>query len=661
MSVQFRLSDEFIEQYKNRAPPFGPLGKITYKTKYARPIYEEDRLEEWWETIRRVVEGCYTIQRRHCENLKLNWNFHKAARSGEEMYDRMFNMKFLPAGRGLKMMGTDFMWERTPLCLISCTFISTNELSTDFAEPFCFIMDVSMLGCGSAIDTRGAGQVKIREPRITEDVFVVEDSREGWIEFIRTVLNAYVSKGAIPINVDYSKVRPYGSPIKGLGGTASGSLPLKQLYVDIQNILNPAVGNQISSTNIVDLANAVAKCVVSGNLRRSAQACLGREDDQAFLELKDPDKNTKRLDAWGWNSNNSVIARIGMDYKETGSRAARNGEPGFFWIANARSYGRMADPENHNDAHILGSNACQELPLPSYGTCNLVETFPALHEDYEDYERSLKYAYLYAKTVTLLPTHNPRVNAVILNDRRIGISQSGIVQSIQKIGMREHLMWCDKGYKYLRKTDKTYSQWFCVQESIKVSTCKPAGTTSLLNGSTPGVHYPFNKYYYRTMRFDKGSSIVNKLKECGYRVEDDVIDENSAVAYFPIKETNFSRARKDVPMWEQLELTAQLQHWWSDNSVSVTVTFNPEEAQHIPRALELYETRLKSVSFLPLQDHKYKQAPYIEITKKEYKEAIANLKPFDFNDLEIEKYYKHEYCNSEHCETTPTRAVEEKE
>jgi len=647
--MDFRLTDSFVEEYKKIEPDWGPLGKITYLTKYSRTT-EEDRLEDWWETLRRVVEGCYTIQGRHCEHLKLPWHYRKAQTSAQQMYSRMFSMKFLPAGRGLKMMGTDFMWNRSSMCLINCTYISSSELSTDFAEPFCFIADVSMMGCGSSIDTRGAGQVKIRQPRYGDYVFTVEDTREGWIELIRTILNSYVGKGSIPKEVDYSKIRPYGAPIKGLGGQASGPDPLRQLVQDIQDILNPSVDEYISSTNIVDLANSIARCIVSGNLRRSAQIVLGSIDDKDFLELKDPDKHKDKLSKLRWVANDTVMPKIGSDYTEVAQRTAKTGEPGFYWVENAQHYGRMKDGYGNKDPNVLGINACGELPLESYGICNLVEVFPARHENYEDFERSLKYAYLYAKSVTLLPTHNPRTNAVILRSRRIGISQSGIAQAIAKLGLRTYLNWCDKGYKYLKDIDALYSDWLCVQKSIKITTVKPSGTVSLLPQATPGIHYPFSKHYLRAMRFDKKSPIVKALKKAGHVVEDDVVDASSSVVYFPVEEKDFARARKDLSIWEQAELVAQMQYWWSDNAVSATLTFSPEEAKDIPRILSLYETRLKSISFLPLRDHQYKQAPYQEISEAEYKKAIKKIKPFDFNDIGIEKYSKHAYCNSDRCE-----------
>ena len=103
-------------------------------------------------------------------------------------------------------------------------------------------------------------------------------------------------------------------------------------------------------------------------------------------------------------------------------------------------------------------------------------------------------------------------------------------------------------------------------------------------------------------------------------------------------------------MWEQLEGAAQLQSFWADNAVSITVTFKPEEAKDIPRALELYETRLKSVSFLPLADHKYVQAPYITITKDQYEEMVKDIKTLDLSSYRNESLNAaKEYCYGDKC------------
>lgn len=656
---QFKLSESFIDQFRGRQPKWGPLGYVTFKRTYARVARGDNgRTEEYWETCRRVVEGCYTIQLNHCRNLKLPWNPQKAQRSAQEMYRLMWDFKFLPPGRGLWMMGTDYIYERGSAALNNCAFVSTEEIDFSFSEPFCFLMDMSMLGVGVAFDTKGAGKVLVQEPKRGEYTYVVEDSKEGWVDLARCVLDSYVGKTKRPAHIDYSKIRPVGSPIRTFGGVAPGPGPLIECIQNIDKVLKSRVGERISSTDITDLMNVIGKCVVSGGVRRTAELALGDPDDEQYLKLKDPELNREKLMAWRWASNNSIEATAGMAYDRLGSQTAKNGEPGYFWLENARAYGRMKDGATWKDSKVAGTNPCAEQSLESYEICNLVETFPSLHDSFEEYKRTLKFAYLYAKTVTLVPTHNERTNAIMLRNRRIGLSQSGIVESFEKHGRRSHFEWCDKGYQYVSDLDRIYAQWLCIPESIKKTTVKPSGTVSLLPGVTPGIHYPHAEYYLRAIRIDRTSPLVHPLRKAGYHVEDSAYGDNTLVVYFPVRAPHFERAKQDVSIWEQVENAAQMQYYWADNQVSVTVTFKSEEARDIPRILELYETRLKSLSFLPLQDHQYAQAPYQEINADMYRHAVSRLHPIEFYDLSTTEA-QDLFCDGDKCEVIIPEMVPE--
>lgn len=532
----------------------------------------------------------------------------------------------------------------------NCGFVSTEGITVDFADPFCWLMDMLMLGVGVGFDTKGAGIVKVQEPRRSDDVHVVEDSREGWVDLLRRILTAYAGRGSLPGRIDYSLVRPAGSPIRGFGGTASGPEPLDDLVRAVQAVLDPLVGQAITSDAIVDLCNLVGKCVVAGNVRRSAEIAFGDPRDKTFLDLKNPE-------VWGeeviydhrWASNNSIFAEVGMDYAEFAERTALNGEPGYEWLENARGYGRMGwGPPDFRDRRVKGANPCVEQSLEDRELCCLVETFPSRHDSYDDYQKTLKYAYLYAKSVTLMQTHDQRTNQVLLRNRRIGTSMSGIQQAVKKVGRREFFRWCDQGYNYLRELDKIYSDWLCVRESIKITSVKPSGTVSLLPGVTPGIHFPHSEYYIRRIRFQESHPLVALLDEHGYNVEEDKYSPKTVVAEFPIKEEHFDRSKNDISLWEQLEMAAQVQQYWADNQVSVTVTFKPEEAKDIKYALELYETRLKGVSFLPLADHGYAQAPYEEITKEQYEDMVSKVTPISVNS-HIEHDQTERFCDGDTC------------
>lgn len=651
---RFYIDPSFVNEFIGKQPEWGPVGYFTFKRTYARPIDDDNHTtEEFWQTLQRIVNGVYTVQKWHCRRHNLPWSDAKAQRSAQTMYRLMWDFKFLPGGRGLWMMGTDYVERRGSAALNSCSFCSTKDIDKSFSEPFCFLMDFSMLGVGVGSDCRGAGKVTIQQPKQDDDVHVVEDTREGWVDLLHRYLEAYVGKDTLPKEVDYSKLRPYGVPIKGFGGTASGPGPLMKLIADVQNVLNPIIGKPITSEAIVDICDLIGVCVVAGNVRRTALLLFGESNDDSFLNLKNPAINAAAMKSHRWSSNNSVLAKVGMNYTRTASISAKAGEPGYLWLDNARRYGRTG--ELCDDSRVLGTNPCAEITLESYELCNLCELFPSRHASYEEFERTIKYAYLYAKTVSLIPTHDPRTNAVMLRNRRIGLSQSGIVQSFKRHGRRQHFEWCDQGYNYVRKLDQIYSEWLCVRPSIKKTAVKPSGTISLLAGVTPGIHYEHAEYYYRTIRVSKDSALAAEYARAGYRVEDDSYEQHgrTSVIFFPIKSQFFDRGKPQVSMWEQLENAAQMQEHWSDNSVSVTVTFKPEEACDIARALELYEDRLKTVSFLPLVDHGYEQAPYITITQEEYEKAMARIHDASFAGIGHDIESTPKLCDGDSC-TIPT-------
>jgi len=304
----------------------------------------------------------------------------------------------------------------------NCAFVSSEHIDEDFAGPFTFLMDMSMLGVGVGGDTRGAGKMKVQMPKLSDTPFVVSDDREGWVALAKVVINSFAGKGTFPTDIDFSKVRGKGKRIRGFGGTASGPGPLAKLVKNVARTLMPEGATvhfeettsragkilrlqtvvtgegepyKITSGRITDIFNMVGACVVAGGVRRSAELMLGQATDIEFRGLKDPsdliplDKEMANLQAnlefaqgperdalqaeidalqekidlhplrsHRWASNNSIFGEVGMDYAEVGQAIAKNGEPGIFWLDNARRFGRMMDPPNDKDRKAQGCNPC---------------------------------------------------------------------------------------------------------------------------------------------------------------------------------------------------------------------------------------------------------------------------------------------------------------
>ena len=269
--------------------------------------------------------------------------------------------------------------------------------------------------------------------------------------------------------------------------------------------------------------------------------------------------------------------------------------------------------------------------------------------------RTLKFAYLYGKTVTLLPTHWQTTNGIMQRNRRIGTSLTGIASFADIHGLPTTRDWMDEGYSTIRKYDKQYSEWLCVRESIRVTTVKPSGSVSLLSGASPGVHWtPGGKYYLRAIRFGTTDPMMHLFKAAGYHIEKDVQSDNTEVVYFPMSTTH-KRSEKDVTLFEKIGLAATTQKYWSDNGVSVTLSFDKnKETEHVAPALHMYEGQLKAVSFLPMGNEVYPQQPYTQITQEEYDSYIGKIKKINwaaiYDGVDNLEAAGEAYCTTDVCE-----------
>jgi ribonucleoside-triphosphate reductase (thioredoxin) len=266
---------------------------------------------------------------------------------------------------------------------------------------------------------------------------------------------------------------------------------------------------------------------------------------------------------------------------------------------------------------------------------------------------TLKYAYLYAKTVTLGETHWPETNRVMLRNRRIGCSMSGIAQFVTARGINTLKQWCEEGYKNIEYYDEVYSDWLAIPKSIKKTSIKPSGTVSLLAGATPGVHFPENVCYIRRIRLSKYSDLIEPLKEAGYKIEPCFGSEDTTVVVeMPVKIGDHVRSVSQVSVWEQAGMAAFMQRYWADNQVSCTITFRKDEANQLEPLLNIYQYQLKGISFLPLLvdgETPHKQMPYESITDKKYNELSSKLKPIKFKGIRNESADVEKFCNNDVC------------
>jgi hypothetical protein len=666
----FRLSEEFVNKYNGVLAPFGfqdagsnSLGEITFIRTYSR-VKEDGTKERWHEVCRRVIEGMYSVQKNHAKDNRLPWNDNKAQKSAQEAFQRMFELKWTPPGRGLWAFGTPMTMEkRNSASLQNCAMVSTRDIDrNDPGALFAWVMDALMLGIGVGFDTLGQDkQMSIYAPTEPASIYEIPDTREGWVESVRLLVNSFLRQNQPIQEFNYDLIRPLGAPIKGFGGVASGPAPLIDLHTRIRNVIGYRAGELLDSRAIVDIVNLIGTCVVSGNVRRSATLALGTPEDEGFINLKNPEVFPERNSydpekpGWAWMSNNSISATVGTKYEDYVDLIADNGEPGFIWLDVARDYGRLKDAPDYKDSRIMGFNPCAEQPLESYELCTLVEVHLNRHESKEDFLKTLKFAYLYGKTVTLMPTHWQQTNGIMQRNRRIGTSLTGIASFADNSGLPALREWMDEGYQKIRHYDHKYSEWLCVRESVRVTTVKPSGSVSLLSGATPGVHWgPGGEFYLRAIRFGDQDPMLHLFKAAGYKIEPDLVSANTSVVYFPVA-SGHKRAEKQVSLFEKIGLAATAQKYWSDNGVSVTLSFDKEtEKQFVAPALNMYEGQLKAVSFLPMGNKTYPQQPYTEISREDYNSYVGKIGKIDWSaiydgkdnlDAESEKY-----CSTDACE-----------
>jgi ribonucleotide reductase alpha subunit len=628
------LSPEFLSKYKNKQPNWGfnGLGYIVYKRTYAR-LKEDGTTEEWNETVERCINGAQKIGAQYTPE------------EAERIYDYVFNLKCNFAGRMLWQLGTSTVDRFGANSLLNCWATAMRE-----PKAFLFLFENLMLGGGVGYSIRREDVHEL--PKIKKGVtviheatkdadYIVPDKREGWVNLLSKVLDAFYVTGK---SFSYSTIliRGYGEAIKGFGGKASGPQILIDGIDKITKIFQAREGKKLRSIDVLDICNIIGSIVVAGNVRRSAEIALGDPDDILYLRAKN--WGSGNVPNWRAMSNNTIYAdsydhvleeiwKNGYEInKDTGYA---NGEPyGFFNLPLSQKFGRIKDglisenfmyPTDTDNCEM--TNPCAEISLSNYECCNLSELYLNNITSKEELIDCAQLLYKTQKAIASLPFIHEETNRIVHKNMRLGLGVTGVCQSLDKLD------WLDDCYISLRKFDKEWSAKRGWSESIKLTTVKPSGTLSLLGGATPGVHPAFSQYYMRTVRMSSSDALVQICKDMGYHVEflinfDGTENRDTVVVYFPCKTPEGSILTKDMDVIKQLDMVKKLQTIWSDNAVSVTAYYKPEELDALKIWLkDNYEHNIKSVSFLLFKDHGFKQAPYQEIDEATYLAASAKVKP----------------------------------
>lgn len=491
------------------------------------------------------------------------------------------------------------------------------------------------------------------------DLYELPDTREGWVLANATMIDHHFSStnitGSTDLVLDVSHIRARGEAIHGFGGTASGPAPLVEMLFDINQILNEQAGKKLSSVECTDIGNLIGKAVVAGNVRRSAELALGSADDHAFINMK---QDRAKLYHHRWASNNSVAVDSNFNnYDEVANSLRKNGEPGIVNLDLSKNYGRIVDGKQTGiDPNVEGTNPCGEISLANGEPCNLFEVFPGIATQQGwNLQEVFTLGTRFAKRVTFSHYDWEISRTIIAQNRRIGISMSGIQDWIlnefghrvvrgfgegndpvtgkkvkrpiydQKVAHKVTQL-----YQAVIQADKEYSQTLNCVPSLKHTTVKPSGTVAKLAGASEGMHFHYAGYLIQRIRFQDNDPLLLSLSAAGYHMEPDVYTKNTMCVEFPMRaphadDLEFASAGT-VSIAEQFATQAFLQEYWSDNAVSCTITFQPEEGPEISDLLNQYRFITKSTSLLPYSGANFKQAPKEPIGKKLFEQKSAEIK-----------------------------------
>lgn len=591
------------------------LSDITVYAKYARFNHELSRRETWDEIIDRN-------KRMHI--LK----YPQLKNEIEEVYERSVRTKrVLPSMRSLQFAGKAI--ERNPSRIYNCAYLPIEDTRA-FSEIMFLLLGGT--GVGYSVQYRHIAKLPmVVGPSNQTRRFVIGDSIEGWADAIRILTEAYFNGKRKP-EFDYSEIRPKGTELVVSGGKAPGPEPLRECLHRIEKTLLQAVGRGMRPIEAHDIACYEADAVLAGGIRRAAMIALFSADDEEMI-------NAKSGQWWEINpqrgrANNSVVLQRGDvtegQFSDLWKRVRESGagEPGFYWTNNLD----------------WGTNPCCEIALRPYQFCNLTEINTTDIVDQTDFNRrSADASFIGTLQAGYTNFHylRPIWQLTTEEDALIGVGMTGIASgAIANLNEEE-------AADYALTTNILIANSIGVNSASRVTTVKPSGTSSLVVGSSSGIHGWHAPYYLRRMRFGKDEDIYKFLRRIiPNLVEDEYFRPDSqAVIGIPQKAPNTATFRSE-PALSLLERVSRYNRNWvgighrkgdNHNNVSVTVSIRENEWDEVGQWMYAHKDEYNGISVLPYDGGTYKQTPFEDITEDEYNRLSQYLTDIDLSKVnEIE-------------------------
>jgi ribonucleoside-diphosphate reductase alpha chain len=585
------------------------LSEITTHLKYAKFVPEKNRRETWDELVTRNKEM----------HLK---KFPQLAEEIEAAYKYVYDKKVLPSMRSMQFAGK-------PIEINNSRIFNCSYLPIDDFRAFSEIMFLLLSGCGVGYSVQTHHVEKLPEIRkpLKSKRYLVGDSIEGWADAVRMLTKAYFGQTSTAPLFDFRDIRAKGASLITVGGKAPGPEPLKIALIHMQAILDRKNdGEKLTTVECHDIICHLADAVLSGGIRRAALIAL--------FNLHDEDMLTCKFGNWWENNpqrgraNNSAVLLRSMIDKDTFMglwrkiEASNSGEPGFLFT-------------NDKDA---GTNPCAEINLKANQFCNLCEINASDIETQEEYNaRAKAAAFIGTLQASYTDFHYLRDvwKKTTEKEALLGIGMTGIASgAVFKLNMKE-------AAKVAVEENARVAAILGINKAARVTTVKPSGTTSLVLGTSSGIHAWHDDFYLRRIRLGKNEALYTYLSMYHPEMlEDDFFKPTlQSIVSVPQRAPEGAITRSESAM-DLLERIKTINKNWikpghrkgaNMHNVSATVTIKQDEWPAVGEWLYENKEYFTALSFLPEDLGTYKQAPFETITEEEFNEAVKSLHEVDLS------------------------------
>jgi ribonucleoside-diphosphate reductase alpha chain len=609
------------------------LSEITVFMKYAKYVPKLKRRETWEELVARNKAMHLKKYPHLVDEIELAYNF-------------VTDKKILPSMRSMQFAGKPI--EISPNRVYNCAYLPIDDWRA-FGEAMFLLLGGT--GVGYSVQQHHVDQLpEIRKPNQTRARrYLIADSIEGWADAVKVMIKSYYTGGSA-LKFDFSDIRPKGARLVTSGGKSPGPQPLKECLVKMQGILDSKQdGEKLKPIEVHDIVCHIADAVLAGGIRRAALISLFSADDNDMIACKSGpwwEHNPQR----GRANNSGVLLRHKVTkefFLDLWKRIELSGagEPGIY-LTNDKDY---------------GTNPCCEIALRPFQFCNLCEVNASDIESQEDLEARVRAAtFIGTLQAGYTDFHylRPVWQRTTEKDALIGISMTGI-------GSGTVLGYDMKAAAaVVEKENDRVAKLIGINKSARMTTVKPAGTTSLTLGTSSGIHAWHNDYYIRRIRVGKNEAIYKYLSENHPTlVEDDYFrPHDTAVISIPQKAPDGAIMRTESP-FDLLERIKKVHLEWvkpghrsgsNTHNVSATVSIKPEEWEGVGEWCWKNRNHYNGLSFLPYDNGSYTQAPFEDCTEEVYNEMMKSLTEIDLTkviELEDETDLKSEIaCGSGGCE-----------